>query len=134
MKKANMRVVVLWVAAFAFLGNVPSAHAIKNFKDQFEEKYVKADSSEPKDVAFREAVDKAKCMICHEGKSKKGRNTYGRALSKLLNKDTDADNRDKIVEALDKVASLKVDPRNPQSPAFGDLIRQGKLPGGGAKR
>jgi hypothetical protein len=31
--------------------------------------------------------------------------------------------------ALNKVACMKTDPKNPQSPTFGQRIRQGKLPG-----
>ena len=110
-----------------------SALAIKPFKDAFEAKYVKADSKDPAAVAFAAACKQAKCTICHVGKNKKQRNPYGQQLAKLLNKETDKDNKEKINQALEQVAAIKVNPNNADSPTFGDLIQKGKLPGVKAK-
>ena len=117
---------MLWVST-------PPAEAIKPFKDQFEAKYVKKEPKEAKEKAFAEAVAKVKCLVCHEGKRKKDRNVYGRQLAKLLDRKADMDNVKKIREALDKVAKMKVDPKDKKSPTFGDLIAEGKLPGGEPK-
>lgn len=103
------------------------AMALKPFKDEFEAKYVKPDSKNPNDVALAKAVQEAKCLICHEGKSKKNRNAFGAQLDKLLSED-DVENKKKIQEALEKVAAMKCDPQNPKSPTFGERIKQGKLP------
>ncbi|MCR4412404.1 MAG: hypothetical protein NUV77_08270 [Thermoguttaceae bacterium] len=108
----------------------PRAQADKAFFDEFVAKYVKADSENAKDRAFKEAVDKVKCNVCHEGKAKKNRNVYGRALAKFLSRKTDKEDKPKIQASLDKVAAMKVDPADEKSPTFGDLIKQGKLPAG----
>jgi hypothetical protein len=105
------------------------ALAVKEFKDEFEAKYVKPDSKNPNDTALVKAVQEAKCLVCHEGKSKKNRNAYGSQLNKLLTQD-DKENKEKIKAALEKVAAIKADAKNAQSPTFGDLIKQGKLPAG----
>ena len=93
----------LVAGAMLWLGT-PQAKAIKQFKDQFEAKYVKPDSQDAKEKALAEAAAKAKCLICHEGKSKKSRNAYGRALAELLDRKKDRDNQEKIQAALDAVA------------------------------
>jgi len=117
------------LAAVAVFGwNAQPARAVKEFKDQFEAKYVKAGSAEAKDVALKAAVEKAKCNICHAGTSKKDRNAYGKALDALLDRKADKENKQKIVEALDKVAGMKCKEGDPNCPTFGQLIDQGKLP------
>ena len=114
------------------------AGAIPAFKKEFDAKYVKKDSTDPVEKSFAEAAEGAKCLVCHgknaEGKEdKKTRNTYGKALGKLLDKKKDAKDKEKIQKALDKVAGEKVDEKKPDSPTFGDLIKAGKLPGGDGK-
>jgi hypothetical protein len=118
---------LLWVAT-------PSANAIKPFSDEFKAKYVKEKPETEKEKAFAEAVAKVKCLVCHEGKSKKNRNVYGKQLSELLDKKTDKENVEKIKKALDRVAKTKVDAKKKDSPTFGDLIAEGKLPGGEPKK
>jgi hypothetical protein len=104
------------------------ANAIKQFRDEFKAKYVKADSQEPKDVALREAVEQAGCSVCHVGEERTNRNSYGQALAKLLDRKTDAKNKQKIQAALEKAAAMKTNPGDPKSPTFGELLSQGKLP------
>jgi cytochrome c2 len=124
----------LFVAAALFWLATPSAEAIKPFSDQFKAKYVKEKPANDKEKAFAEAVAKAKCLVCHEGKSKKNRNVYGKQLAELLDRRTDKENVEKIQKALDKVAKTKVDAKKKDSPTFGELIAQGKLPGGASKK
>ncbi len=100
--------------------------AIKQFADQFKEVYVK------EGTPLAAEVETAKCNVCHKGKSKKDRNTYGEALAKLLDKKEDKDNVEKIREALATVAKDSSDPSKPDAPTFGGLIEDGKLPGGSA--
>lgn len=122
------------VALVILLGPAaPPAKAIKPFFEEFEAVYLKRDSSDAKDKSFVAVVEKAKCNVCHEGKSKKERNIYGMALDMLLDKKADKDDKEKIKKALATVAELKSDPVKSDSPTFGQLIAQGKLPGGEAK-
>ncbi len=134
MKKRIVVVLAAGLVASIMLGLATrSAQAIKQFKDEFDAKYVKPDSSDPKEKALAEAATAAKCLICHEGESKKNRNAYGKALEKLLDRKTDKDDKEKIQAALDTAAKEKSDPSDAKSPTFGDLIKQGKLPGGEPK-
>ena len=121
------------VAAILFLSRTPSANAVPEFKNEFVGKYVKADSADAKDKAFADACEKAKCNICHAGKTKKERNAYGATLGKLLNKETDKENKEKIRASLEKAAGVKSKPDDPKSPTFGELISAGELPGGQSK-
>jgi len=116
-------VVVVALAAVVFAP--AQAFAIKQFQDQFKELYVKPDGT-PQQQAFAELVKSAKCNVCHEGKSKKNRNSYGEKLSELLDKKADKKDVDKIRASLEKVAGMK----SPEGPTFGELITEGKLPGG----
>ena len=122
------------VVAAVLWGSTPSALAIKPFSDQFRAKYVKEKPANDKEKALAEAVVKAKCLVCHESKSKKNRNPYGRQLAELLDKKTDQENVEKIRKAMDKVAKMKSDPKKKDSPTFGELIAAGKLPGGEPKQ
>jgi cytochrome c2 len=114
----------------------PSVRAVQAdtaFRAEFVAKYVKPDGKDPKDKALAEAAEKARCNICHEGLNKKNRNAYGKSLGELLSRKTDTENKEKIRAALDTVAKKQIDPKDPASPTFGDLIRAGKLPGGDPK-
>lgn len=105
-------------------GPVREAYAIKQFADEFKAVYVKDGTP------LAAAVEEAKCNVCHMGKSKKDRNAYGNALAERLDKKEDAKNVDKIRKALEEVAALSSDPAKPDAPTFGQLIADGKLPGG----
>ncbi len=133
------RVVLAICAATALLAACSkSALAIPPFFKAFQEKYVKADATDEKDKEFAALVtQKAKCNVCHKGTSKKMRNAYGSQLAMLLKKADFAaarlkDEPDKVKAeidaALDKVAEMKSGDEN--SPTFGALIAEGKLPGG----
>jgi len=117
---------VLWLTA-------SPAHAIKNFQDDFIVRYVQPCDDDPKEAAEKkamlaQAIEKAKCNVCHNGRDKKRRNAYGDELAKLLNKKADAENTEKVVKAMEVVGKIKSDPKDENSPAYGERIRQGKLP------
>ncbi len=108
------------------LALVSPAAAIKPFYDEFKKDYL----DNHKDKKFAETVDKGdKCLICHQGKNKKGRNPFGQQLGKLLTK-KDAKNKAKIDEALKKVLAMHVDPKNDKSETFLDRLNNGEWPGG----
>jgi hypothetical protein len=121
------------VISFTLLGliglSARPAVALKEFKDQFEAKYVKPDSTEPNDVALAAAFKKVSCGTCHVDpqKGKKIRNVYGKQLEKLISKKDKMDKK-KIQSALDTVAKLKIKPTDDASPTFGEKIASGKLP------
>ncbi len=132
MRKLAMALCLSMVAC-GLLASAPSVLAIGPFKDEFEAKYVKPDSSDPKDVAFAAAVTEGQCNVCHVGANKKDRNGYGRALAGLLNWQEDRKNKEKIQSVLDQVGGMKSAQDDANSPTFGQLIEQGKLPGGAAE-
>jgi len=132
MKRA---VLLSLAAAFAltitFVAAIDEAHAIPQFSKEFKAKYVDNDSSDPVMKEFAAKVKKAKCNVCHVGKKKKNRNAYGEHLSELLDKKKDKKNKEKIQQSLDKVAAMKVDPDDENSPTYGELFASGKLPPAG---
>jgi len=65
-----------------------------------------------------------KCAICH-GKSKKDRNDYGDALGKILGAENEKD-KAKVEAALKKAEEQK---SSVEGKTFGDLLKEGKLPG-----
>ena len=105
----------------------PPAHAVKEFRDEFEARYVKRNSRKRLDVALAKAVDQAKCTICHPGDDKHKLNAYGSQVAQHVNKQ-DKGNKAKIQEALERATTRSSDPFTPKSPTFGALIRKGKLP------
>lgn len=141
MRERRALLVAVCGLAAVVCGKIPAAQALPPFFKEFQAKYVKADSADEKDKAFANLVTQtAKCNVCHAaGQEKKVRNAYGKQLSMLLKKDNfkperlkdEADKcKAEIVAALDTVAALKSG--DEKSSTFGELIAQGKLPGGDA--
>jgi hypothetical protein len=116
----------LAVMALIALSASPAA-AVKEFKDAFQAKYVKGNSTAPSDTALAAAFDQAGCATCHAGEDKKVRNAYGKELAKLISK-RDKRNKEKIFKALDAVAQMKSKPADAKAPTFGEKISSGKLP------
>ena len=116
--------------ALACGGSAREAFAIKQFFDEFKAVYVKPDSADPAEKALAAEVETAKCNVCHAGSSKKERNAYGNALAERLDKKADAKDVAKIKKALEEVAALPSDPAKADTPTFGALLKEGKLPGG----
>ncbi len=124
MKKLVTSTLLVMVGVFAASAVVRDAYAIPPFKKEFDTMYVKEGTE------FAKKVNEVKCNVCHVGINKKDRNAYGEELAKLLDRKTDATKPDKIKEALQKVAAMKSKSGDDSSPTFGDLIKDGKLPGG----
>lgn len=127
----NCRGMTLGAIVVLMVGAAPRpAFAIKEFFDEFKAAYVKPESADANDKALAAEVETAKCNVCHVGSSKKERNSYGNALADLLDKKEDKKNSEKIRQALETVAAM---PSADGGPTFGDLLKQGKLPGAAAK-
>lgn len=125
MMRSNLAGVAGLVVAIGVTASGSPAFAIKQFADEFKAVYVKDGTP------LAAEVEQAKCNVCHVGKNKKDRNAYGEALAELLDKKEDKDNKDKIRQALETVAAKPS--AGAGSPTFGDLIKEGKLPGGPAQ-
>lgn len=128
MKKFSVWMAMPLVAAAVMLAGKP-ALAIKPFEAEFKKMYYKPDG-DANQKKLAEAIDKItmdgnSCAICHPGKSKKERNEYGTALSKLVKK-ADKDDAKKIADSVKAIESEK----NAAGKTFGELIKAGMLPGG----
>jgi len=123
---------MLLVGLLVTCGLTRPASAIKQFQNEFEKLYVGEGSDSELSKLFKEKeLKKLRCLTCHQGKKKKkNRNAYGTQLSKLLDKKKDKKDKEKIIEALKKVAEMPSNPEDKNSPTFGALIAEGKLPGG----
>jgi hypothetical protein len=132
MKRGLISIFSLMVLACAALASIDSARARLPYKKEWEKRYVKKDSALPAEKALTVAVETAKCNVCHMGESKKEHNTYGTELKKFLTKN-DQKNKEKIQKAFEEVEKMRSPEGGAGSPTFGELIKQGKLPGGEAK-
>jgi hypothetical protein len=106
----------------------PQALATAQFQAVFLKEYV----NDHKDKDFAKMVKtKARCHSCHRGK-KVGpyHNAFGKHLIALLDPEKDKKDVDKIKAALEKVVNMHSDPKDEKSPTYGELLEQGKLPGG----
>jgi hypothetical protein len=102
-----------------------AAQAFPQFHAQFKDLYIK-DSENPEWVKL---ANKAKCLACHQGKSKENLNPYGHQVHELLGP-KDKKNVEKIIAALKEVAELHSVTDDEASPTFAERIAEGKLPGG----
>jgi len=127
--KFDLSLAVFFLAVVGLIGfTAAPALAVKEFKDAFQARYIKPDSTAEKDVALASAFEKAGCTVCHAaGDNKKIRNEYGKELAKLVTK-ADKKDKAKIKGALEAVAKLKSKVSDPASPTFGEKIASGKLP------
>ena len=133
---------LLLLTGIAMLGIVffhgTPAGAMPPFFKEFQKKYIEGNPNTEQAATLK----KTKCFVCHvKGQKKKVRNRYGSALDKLLDKENFKKERLKaepekvkqeIVDALNAVADTRSDADNEQSHTFGELLAQGKLPGGEA--
>jgi hypothetical protein len=115
--------VVVSVALLATLSITRPARAIPQFQKEFLTLYAS-------DKAFVKEAKKTGCFLCHQGKLRKNHNSYGIHLVDLLDKKADMKNPGKIVEALKKVEAMHSVEGDDKSPTYGELIKEGKLPGG----
>jgi len=130
-RSAARRALILTCSLAVMAGSLLAARpalALRQFRDEFYVLYLDEESTAEEDVAYVELVRGARCNLCHVGRNRKMRNVYGEALSELLDHDTDKENVEKIQEAIRAVAELKSNPDDPESPTFGELIEQRKLP------
>jgi len=128
------------VIALVFGFGSRTTQAVPEFEAEFKALYYRPNHN-AKAKAFADAVDriseempsprgrrKSACNVCHiAGQHKRERNDFGQALDALLDRRTDARNKQKIQQALKTVVKTK---KNGTGPTYFELIGQGKLPGG----
>ena len=120
MKKVTFLLAGMILLAAVLCFSTKPAQAVPPFKKEFDGMYMKEGSA-----MFTALNGKSNCNVCHQGKkSKKNRNDYGMAISKIIKK-TEKDPA-KIQAALETVAKQKSGGED--SPTFGELIETGKLP------
>ncbi len=126
MKRIRLATIVgVSASAIVLLFSAQQAQSRPQYSKEFASKFINRDSTDPNEKSFADSAVKAKCTICHMGESKKNRNAFGRELAKLLHNEKDTA---KIDEAFDSVLKMKADPEDPNSPTYGELMKQGKLP------
>ena len=110
-----MRKIWTWVAVVAALAITADAQARPDYLNK---------GFTPTYPALKAEIETAKCGVCH-GSDKKVRNDYGKAVGAALGepKVTDVE---KIKAALKKAEGEK---SSTEGKTFGDLIKDGKLPG-----
>lgn len=128
MKARQRLIMIAIVSVVVVLIPASAAWAVTQFRAEFIKRYVKRESNDSKDKAFAELVDQAGCNICHLSDDRTKRNPYGQALDKLLDRKTDARNKEKIQKALETVEKQKANPDDPKSQTFGERIKAGQLP------
>ena len=116
-----MRKSLTWIAFCAVVSAFvagPEAHARPDYLKAFNAAY----------PALKAEAEAAKCGICHPEEKKAVRNDYGKAYGTAVGEKNVkfADNEKKLTEALKKVEAEK---SGPEGKTFGDLIKDGKLPG-----
>lgn len=74
--------------------------------------------------ALKAQAETMKCNVCHFGAKKSDRNDYGMAVGKSMGEKNVMD-AEKIKEGLKKAEAEK----NADGKTFGELIKDGKLPG-----
>lgn len=116
-----MRKIWTWVAccvAVAAVAFGPEAQARPGYLKGFNAAY----------PALAKETETVKCGVCHPVMDKKMRNDYGKAMGEALGaKDVKGDgSAEKIEAALKKAEAGK---SSTEGKTFGDLIKDGKLPG-----
>jgi hypothetical protein len=100
--------------AAANIGLAPHAEARPEYNKEFWDTY----------PSLKDLKENTKCDACH-GKEKKVRNDYGKAVGGALG-ETKVKDAEKIKAALKKAEGEK---SSTDGKTFGDLIKDGKLPG-----
>jgi len=115
------------LSLLAFALATPPAYAVKEFFNEFEAYYVKRNSKRRNDVVFANAVEQAKCTICHPGDDKHKLTGYGSQVAQIVNRG-DKNDKKRIRAAFDEVSRMASDRYNKRSPTFGSMIKLGKIP------
>jgi cytochrome c2 len=115
-----LRVVVCGVVVLvgvSFVATPERADARPQYLKEFADKYKNLES---------QAKD-SKCLVCHFGDKKTNNNDYGIAIKKVFGEEKNVKDVAKITEAFAKAEQEKSTANGGKT--FGELIKEGKLPG-----
>jgi hypothetical protein len=116
--------VLVLLGLLALILNTRSVSALPAFNKQFLATYEKS--------KIIDDAKKAKCNVCHYGKSKKNRNDYGTALSKFVTKDDYKklkDDKPALKKKIEDAFKSAEKEKSVSGTEFGKLMEDGKLPG-----
>ena len=115
------------VAAIA-LGSARPASALLQFFKVFDEVYLKEHENE--EFVKTARSPKMRCLVCHQGTSRKNHNPYGIHLVPLLDKKEHIRDPEAVKKALAEVGAMHSDPEDDKSPTYDELLKAGTFPGG----
>ena len=116
------------VVCLALSATARPAAAVLQFYKVWETEYL-TDHPDQDYVALVKKTSN-RCFVCHQGKNRKHHNAYGEHLEELLDRKTDAKDKQKILAAIKQVGELHVDPNDDKSDTFNQRIAESKFPGG----
>ena len=116
------------VVCLALSATARPAAAVLQFYKVWETEYL-TDHPDPDYVALVKKTSN-RCFVCHQGKNRKHHNAYGEYLEELLDRKTDAKDKQKILAAIKQVGELHVDPNDDASDTFNQRIVESEFPGG----
>ncbi len=111
------------------------AFAFVEFHKEWVKMYIDMDDDSEENQEYIKLVAKGKyrCLVCHQGKKKDNHNPYGKHFVGNIGKE-DKKDTEKIVEWLEKVGAMPVDPEaDPEDEdtlKYNDLIERKEFPGG----
>jgi hypothetical protein len=125
-----MRHACLTITATMLIGFAVArpAAAVVQFYNVFKEEYLENHPDQEYAAELNKGTNK--CYVCHQGKSRKHHNVFGKHLVEPLDRKTDAKDVDKIKAELAKVLEMRVNPADEKSETYADRIKAGKWPGG----
>lgn len=116
MRKSGMWIALgMAVAGTALVSGPQDAQARPGYLKAFNTAY----------PSLKDAAETAKCGVCHFGEKKSNRNDYGKAMGEALGA-KDIKDAKALEDALKKIETAK---SGTEGKTFGDLIKDGKLPG-----
>jgi hypothetical protein len=130
LKRFAMRYACLTIVAALLIGLVwvrPSA-AVVQFYNVFKAEYL--DKHQNQEFAAEVNKGTNKCYVCHQGKSRKHHNQFGKHLVEPLDRTKDTKNIEKIKAELAKVLEMKVNPQDEHSETYADRLKASKWPAG----
>ena len=129
------KLLAVLLVAFVAVAIVPKdVDAVPAFKKAFDQRV----TTVSKDAKLVAKIKEAKCNVCHwakgDMKSKKQKNDFGVALSKLLKKDNYKSTRiaaepDKVKAEFDAAFKKVMATKNAKGKTYGELLEAGDLPG-----
>jgi hypothetical protein len=119
---------ILVISAVVAASWAKPAQAVVQFYNVYAKQYL--DTHPDKEYAAAVKKPAVRCLVCHQGKSRKNHNAFGEHLDELLDRKKDIRDIEKVTAVLKKVLEMHVDPKDEKSETYLDRIKASKWPGG----